>query len=296
MTMSLCISKAAANLLGFLFLCLTCKAFPVLPFTSRTNSVSRNSNLIQCQAARREFLSHIGISSLVFLPTLTVSAAAEEDGGGLISKLFNPDGSVKEGVQVEAKERTVAFSWDVSDKLALSVDGTNQGDTKSGTGIRLSYILPQKWSDGSDGDVLYFDRSEGANVKACKRITVYQAPGLADMSRLEKAATVGVAKSLDVPADLKRLYSADLISGRTSKRNGQTYYEFDMATAPDTCTNSKENLGLGFCPYDNIFLLSATIVNDRLYVISVECDSSTIWKLASAELKRVRSSLMVEEA
>ena len=111
---------------------------------------------------------------------------------------------------------------------------------------------------------------------------------------MEKATTIGVAKAIAVPDSLKRLYKADIISGRVAKRNGQTYYEFDMAAAPDTCGNSQENLGLGFCPYDNIFLLSATIVDDRLYCISVECDSTRIWKIASADLKRVRSSFAVD--
>jgi hypothetical protein len=217
-------------------------------------------------------------------------AEEEED---LTSKLYNPDGSTRDGVEVEAKFRDVDFSWDVTDQIALRIDGTNQGDTKSGSQSRISYRTPFKWSDGKDGDQLYFDRAiEG---KPCKRIIVYQAPGKADMKRLEKAATTGVAKALDVPDELKRLYNADVVSGRVATRNGQTYYEYDMAAAPETCGNSKENLGLGFCPYDDVFLLSATILNDRLYVFSTECDSTKLWKKASADLKAARSSFTVEQ-
>jgi hypothetical protein len=226
---------------------------------------------------------------MAFLPTLP--AMAEE--GDLTSTLYNPDGTTKEGVEVQAKFHDVDFSWDVADQLALRIDGSNQGDTKSGSQIRLSYRFPFKWSDGKDGDELYFDRSEGTNGKPCKRIIVYQAAGKADVKRLEKAAVTGVAKALDVPDELKRLYSADVVSGRVSTRNGQTYYEYDMAAAPDTCGNSKENLGLGFCPYDNVFLLSATILNDRLYVFSTECDSTKLWKKASVDLKAARSSFTV---
>lgn len=223
------------------------------------------------------------------------SALADEDGNDLTKQMFNPDGSLKEGTVEEAKQRRVEWKWEVSDNLSLHEDGLDSNGTKEGSQVLLSYEVPQKWSDGKNGDEIYFDRSEGTNAKACKRITVYQAPGIANVKRLEKASTVGVAKAIDVPETLKRLYQADIISGRISKRNGQAYYEFDMAAAPESCGDSKENLGLGFCPYDNIFLLSATVFQDRLYCISVECDSTKAWKIASSDLKRVRSSFVVAE-
>jgi hypothetical protein len=253
--------------------------------------LSTKSSMVTCQASRRDIIAAIpaGVVSLL-LPTLP--AFAEED---LTSQLFNTDGSLKEGVDSEAKERNVQFSWNFSDNLALSQDGTNAVSTKEGNQVSLSYNYPFKWSDGKDGDVVYFDRSEGTNAKACKRVTVFQAPGKVDMKRLSKATTVGVAKSINAPETLKRLYDADIISGRIAKRDGREYYEFDMAAAPESCGNSAENLGLGFCPYDNIFLLSATIVEDRLFCIVVECDSTKIWKLASSDLKRVRSSFVVDE-
>jgi hypothetical protein len=261
--------------------------------TSKASCSQRNRDATRCQAStRRDVLSTIGLSSsMAFLPTLPVMAEEED----LASKLYNPDGSTKDDVEVQAKFRDVNFSWDVTDQRALCIDGTNQGDTKSGSQIHISYRFPFKWSDGKDGDELYFDRSEGTNGKPCKRIIVYQAAGIADMKRLEKAATTGVAKALGVPDELKRLYNADVVSGRVATRNGQTYYEYDMAAAPETCGDSKENLGLGFCPYDDVFLLSATILNDRLYVFSTECDSTKLWKKASADLKAARSSFTVEQ-
>jgi hypothetical protein len=269
-------------------------AFQVLPGSSKAKTSIGSRSSVACRAARRDILSSVAgsLCSLVLLPT---SSAFADDEVDLASQLFYPDGSLKEGVEAEAKERLAEFNWDVSDLLALREDGVNIGETKPGNQLRLSYKFPFKWSDGKDGDDIYFDSSEGKNAKACKRITVYQAPGKADVKRLEKASTIGVAKALDVPEDLKRLYKADVVSGRTAKRNDQTYYEFDMAAAPETCGNSNENLGLGFCPYDNVFLLSATIVKDRLYCIVVECDSTRMWKLESSDLKRVRSSFVVDE-
>jgi hypothetical protein len=266
---------------------------------SRTTSTFRYSSEtvafrradVTVKAARREVLSVMaGISSLILLP----SSPALADDGDLTSQMFNPDGSLKEGEVEEAKQRSVEFKWDVSENGCMSEDGINESKTSSGSQVKVFYEFPEKWSDGTNGDEIYFDRSEGTNAKACKRITVFQAPGTADMKRLQKATTIGVAKALNVPESLKRLYQADIISGRVSQKNGQNYYEFDMAAAPDVCGTSDENLGLGFCPYDNIYLLSATIVNDRLYCIAVECDSTRIWKIASADLKRVRSSFAID--
>jgi hypothetical protein len=234
-----------------------------------------------------------GLSSLVLLPTSPVLADDETD---MASQLYNPDGSLKEGTVQEAKQRPMELKWDISENGSLNEDGVNAAGTATGAQIRLTYELPEKWSDGKGGDEIYYDRSEGTNAKACKRITVFQAPGTADLKRLQQATTIGVAKALGVPESLKRLYKADIISGRVSTKNGQSYYEFDMAAAPETCGDSNDNLGLGFCPYDNIFLLSATFFEDRLYCIAVECDSTKIWKLASSDLKRVRSSFTVEKA
>lgn len=246
-------------------------------------------------ATRREILS--GVGGIPFLSLLSSSSARADDDGDMTSQMFNPDGSLKEGEIIEAKQRPVEFLWDASDNGCFSEDGISAQAKSSGSqSVKVFYELPEKWSDGKNGDEIYFDRSQGMNAKACKRITVFQAPGTADMKQLQKATTIGVAKALKVPETLKRLYQADIISGRVStKPNGQTYYEFDMAAAPETCGKSDENLGLGFCPYDNIFLLSATIVDDRLYCIAVECDSTRIWKIASADLKRVRSSFSVEK-
>lgn len=194
----------------------------------------------------------------------------------LTSQLFNPDGSLKEGVESEVKFRKVDFSWNAAgvddDGLTVNRDGVNivtsggGGSAASQNAVKITYELPLKWSDGKDGDPIYFDRSEGTNAKACKRITVYRAPGPIDADRLEQATKLGVAKAFEVPRkdgggqpggpslslDLDRLYQTDVISAKTADRGTNTFYEFDLASAPSTCGESKENLGLGFCPYDLI--------------------------------------------
>jgi hypothetical protein len=179
---------------------------------------------ITCRAARRDIVAAIagGVFSVMLSPVLPGNAGDNED---LASKLFNADGSLKEGVESEAKERSVQFAWDLSDSLIMNTDGVNVEGTKEASRVKLAYTLPLKWSDGKDGDEIYFDRSEGTNAKACKRITVYQAPGKVTEKQLEKASTIGVAKALNAPEELKRMYKADIISGRVAIRNDRTYYE-----------------------------------------------------------------------
>lgn len=288
--------KRITHLLLTGVLALPCRAFQNL---NRNPTSPRGRDACgACYASRRDVLSVIAPAALA---TATVITAAPNEpsfarsDADLTEQMFNADGSLKEGYESVVKFRDVSFAWDQSDAFAINADGINVQNTPNGTQYTLSYQYPMRWSDGNDGDPIFFDRTEGINRKATKGITIYQAPGKATSERVEKATTVGVAKSLDIPQELSRLYKADIISGRTVEKGDQKYYEFDMASAPDTCGNSKENLGLGFCPYDDLFLLSATIVNDRLYCMVVECDSTKIWKLESKELKRIRSTFTIEE-
>ena len=122
---------------------------------------------------------------------------------------------------------------------------------------------------------------------------MYRAPGKVTPERLANAATIGVAEALYIIDDLKALKGADLLSGRTRKQGDIKFYDFDMALAPKTCGDSKENLGLGFCPFDSIYLISAAVLDDGLYVLVAECNKDE-WKVANSDLKRVRSSFAVD--
>ncbi len=224
-------------------LALPCKAF------QNMNNINEGRGGVACCASRRDVLSLLVPAGLTSAGLIAGMESAVADDIDLTSQLFNSDGSLKEGVESQVRYRSVKFMWDQSDSLAINQDGMNVQDTKSGSQFALSYEYPMRWSDGKDGDPIYFDRSEGINKKATKRITLYQAAGKASDDRLEKATTTGVAKALDVPSELSRLFKADIISGRTVEKGDQKYFEFDMAAAPTTCGNSNENLGLGFCPY-----------------------------------------------
>lgn len=234
-----------------IFLFVGVLTFPCRAFQTVNNAFNQGRDGVACFASRRDILSlfvPMSLASTALLAPKDPSFAAS-DNVDLTSQMFNSDGSLKEGYQSEVKFRDVSFTWDQSDSLAINTDGVNVQNTKSGSQYTLSYQYPMRWSDGKDGDPIYFDRSEGINRKASKRITIYQASGKATEDRLEKATTIGVAKSFDVPEELSRLYKADIVSGRVVEKGDQKYYEFDMASAPETCGNSEENLGLGFCPY-----------------------------------------------
>lgn len=260
---------------------------PFVRSSTSLDATENNNEVNEELSSRRRFLGALA-GSACLLPALVVRA--DEDSPDLTTQLFNPDGSLKGEVE-EAKSKAVTISWSApsngNDRYAINVDGKDTvAATESGSEIRLSYKIPEKWQQKEGG---YFDKSSSDFSKACERIVVYRAPGKVSSERLAKATTIGLAEALYVTDDLKILQGADLISGRTRKQGDIKFYDFDMAVAPKTCADSKENLGLGFCPFDSIYLLSAAVYDDTLYVMALECDKSE-WKVASSDLKRVRSS------
>lgn len=231
---------------------------------------------------------------------------------------------------LEAQENAINLPFSIpstSDGIDIKIATDGVQPTASAadatTNLKVSYKLPLKWNQDATSQLpLYYDSSEGKNGKSCNRITVYSvsAPSNLDISTLEKASRVGVAKSLfmdQLPNKYfdKGVSKADLISGRTVRKpiksleeegevDEQVYYEFDLAFAPLECPDfnegNKENLGLGFCPYDKIFLVTATVLknnqtnkNATLMCCVVECDKVE-WKMANSDLKRVRSSFSVD--
>ena len=297
---------------------------------------------------RRDFLlqslraaSIISSASSLSLPSITNAAedyiyerGAQED---LTSQLYNPDGTLRDPTMAEAKETTVDLSFMIpsnpdSTHINIAMDGIQSTPSSvsdvAATNVKAFYNLPIKWKRNESPQLPpYYDASEGKNGQACNRITVYSisTPNNLDMTTLEKASKVGVAKSLFMDQISnnyfdKGVQKSDLIGGRTVRKpiqsmenkdemDEQVYYEFDLAFAPSECPDymagNKENLGLGFCPYDRIFLVSATILNNNdnsnkdksgtLMCFVVECDKEE-WKMANSDLRRVRSSYKVQYA
>lgn len=319
-----CIMSSTYSLLGLTLLTLlTLKAVAfspsplrlICPLTQSNNIKSRQFSLFSVnddvnvtELNRRNFITAGLVSQFLWVPLLQPVSADE---GDLTSQMFNEDGSLKAALNgksqsdLEAKSRKIVINFpsEITDKAIVSTDGRKvSGGENEGRFIKVTYDVPDKWTDAPD----YIDTLLASGEKACDRIVVYQVPGtFKDFTKLDAATTIGVAKALSVdslesgvlPSTLK---SADIVSGRkTTKDCGSSgdqckYYEFDLAMAPDNCDpKGAENLGLGFCPYNTIVLMSATIVAERMLVFAVTCTKDE-WKRSNADLKRVRSSFTVE--
>ena len=183
-------------------------SFAPLRITDRNYAISaskESSTLDGMYDDRRQVLSKIIgeviiSASSIAVASFPVPCFADDDPTDLTKRLFNPDGSLKQEMETEAKFRSVDLMFDDSDSLAIAIDGSYAGSTRKGSAFNIHYKLPEKWDDGSN---LYFDRSEGVNQKVCNRIIVYEVPGKVTIERLEKASRVGIAKSLAVSEDLK---------------------------------------------------------------------------------------------
>ena len=139
---------------------------------------------------------------------------------------------------------------------------------------------------------------------------MYRLPDLYDgVKTLEKALTVGATKALGLgsivdtetvfPPNLK---GVDMIGAKKVRKHDgsyrcvggkRNYYEFDLAMAPKTCrAGGAKNLGLGFCPYDTIMLLSTTIMERRIVLCGITCTRDE-WKRISVVLKGAMNSFFV---
>lgn len=310
------------SLLGLLIFSLETVAFAPSPLrlvSSKSPSIDTDSRQFSLFSSyngdkvnemnRRSLILGGLVSQILLTPSLQPAVAADD--GDLTSQMFNEDGSLKaipdgkSQSELEAKSRKIAINFpiQITDKAIVSVDGgKNPGGDNEDNFLKITYDVPEKWTDAPD----YIDTLLASGEKACDRIVVYQVPGVfKDFTKLEAATTIGVAKALSVdslesgvlPSTLK---SADIVNGRKINKvcgnNGDQckYYEFDLAMAPDNCDpKGAENLGLGFCPYNTIVLLSSTIISQRMFVFAIVCTKDE-WKRSNADLKRVRSSFNVE--
>lgn len=233
--------------------------------------------------------------------TTSVGAPAGMDA----ASLYDEEGRVLSEVEVEVA--TVPVSVDFAD-----------------AGAYVSYSLPSKWRMPGYVDVdLEGDGQKG--VSACDSITVTMrnfegSDTAALVKRLDSAAKTGVNVALGLEG--KAYQKADVVGGKkrggtaivakTKAKKGRkvagsaertaggepTYYDFDLAIAPETCVGGEKdpnNLGMGFCPYESIALLSAVAVNDKLFVLEITCRKDQ-WKRSNSDLKQIRTSFRVDAA
>lgn len=156
------------------------------------------------------------------------------------------------------------WQWDDKPKGGFPVLINGATSQVDGAFVRLSYddrlLLPTK-----------------------DKIVVYQRTGSADEKRLIIADQLGIPRTLDIGdrigASLSDMKTSRVIAtagggaNRVYQVGGQNYYTFDLesTTLPDTC-----------------YLVSTTVVRERLYVLVAQGDSAD-----KPRLNRLRRSFLV---
>jgi hypothetical protein len=278
------------------------------------------------------------------------SIDSENTSSSTTTQLFNADGSLKDSNQViAAQERTIQLLSNNNDntQTQIWIDGkvesssnsrpsTNQ-NVATTTATSIQYNLPQKWDNN------YIDST--TKERACTHISVYQIPYKVTKdtkinnddnnrkkvlrSSRQSISNIQLSDIVNILPNDSTIYQSlrdgDLISGNVRQNKIKdddddttikSYYEYDVAIAPKTCSGTEnEDLRLGFCPYESIYLLSAYINHDApkttttttdnnnnidnpsenafLTILIIESTRSE-WKRANADLRRIRSSFNVQ--
>jgi len=89
----------------------------------------------------------------------------------------------------------------------------------------------------------------------------------------------------------KALDTYDMINAARRKgKNGGLYYDFDLASAPKTCSRETEMVS-GTCPYDQVVLLSAWASGSDIKVLQIKATAKQ-WKVNGPLLKSLRQSFI----
>lgn len=240
-----------------------CESFTVMNKPTHARHLQLNAENLNNDntKSRRDFIQKSLLTSSYLLLNQIPKANAEEE--DLTQQLYNPDGSLKDD-----QNNKVTY-----DTLSIPLDQ-----------LLGTYKIPSKWTKG------YVDTN--TNTKVCNAISIFPT----SKANLKKAANVGVAKELQLDTSFLK---SDLVSAKKrylvldgDVQEELEVYDFDLAVAPTTCENSKENLGLGFCPYEDIVLVSAINYNEKTYVFQLECNREQ-WRTFNADLKDVRKSFTI---
>jgi len=114
----------------------------------------------------------------------------------------------------------------------------------------------------------------------------YRTPNITDLGAPEN---VPVAKALGLDGDDSYRRADMLGSAKRVAPDGQTYYDWEMVASPPP----KQCPSAVGCLYpDHIYLMSATVRDGNLYVLSVDAFPEN-WRQAGNNLRRVRGSFEV---
>lgn len=129
------------------------------------------------------------------------------------------------------------------------------------------------------------------NGKVVQNVRVFSTPNYATKSitDLGKPENVSVAKALGLESDDSYRRADMLGAAKRTAPDGQIYYDWEMVASPPP----KQCPSAVGCLYpDHIYLMSATVRNGDLYVLSVDAFPEN-WRQAGNSLRRLRGSFEV---
>ena len=135
------------------------------------------------------------------------------------------------------------------------------------------------------------DVVDPVNGKVIQGVSLFVTPGYRtpDITDLGAPENVPVAKALGLDGDDSYRRADMLGSARRVAADGQVYYDWEMVASPPP----KQCPSAVGCLYpDHIYLMSATVRDGDLYVLSVDAFPEN-WRQAGNNLRRVRGSFEV---
>ena len=172
------------------------------------------------------------------------------------------------GLQSNASDGVKACAFEISNLWRVGESTTNGLSTEWGEII----------------DPVNGEASRSARVFAT---TNFGAKSIADLGKPED---ISVAKALGLDGD-DSYRRADMLGAakRVDKSTGQVYYDWELVASPPakSCPSA-----VGCLYPEHIYLISASILDGVLYVLSIDATPAN-WRTTGSSMKRMRNSFVV---
>lgn len=205
------------------------------------------------------------------------AARADEDD----DELAEVEATMKAVMQANSGEQTFAKQVGLS-----GVDGVRA----------CSFEVSSLWQVGdtsSNGlDSFWGAIVDPVNGEAVTNARMFATPNfrVSSISDLGKVEDVQVAKALGLDGD-DSYRRADLLGAakRVDKSTGQVYYDWELIASPppSACPSA-----VGCLYPEHIYLISASVLNGVLYVLSLDATPAQ-WRVTGNSVKRIRNSFTV---
>jgi len=218
------------------------------------------------------------MASLAMGGSIQVNAArADEDD----DELAEVEATMKAVMQANSGEQTFAKQVGLSD-----VDGVRA----------CSFEVSSLWQVGDKSskglDSFWGAIVDPVNGEAVTNARMFATPNfrVASIDDLGKVEDVQVAKALGLDGD-DSYRRADLLGAakRVDKSTGQVYYDWELIASPppSACPSA-----VGCLYPEHIYLISASVLNGVLYVLSLDATPAQ-WRVTGNSVKRIRNSFSV---